>query len=68
MSESCESCRFWLRVVSEAGICRRYPKPLRKEPSEWCGEWSPNDEWFEPQLHLTEPDDESPDENLPSGA
>lgn len=66
MAESCENCRFWLALDEGDGLCRRYPEPTLREEMHWCGEWSPNDEWFSPKLQLTEPDDESPDEDIPS--
>ena len=35
---SCESCIFWAdrNII---GVCQRYPQPVNKHKTEWCGEF-----------------------------
>jgi hypothetical protein len=33
--ETCHSCFFYGHIEG----CKRYPDPVEKEPSDWCGEW-----------------------------
>lgn len=48
-AQSCQDCRFYrfagnIEALQRAGLsasgeCQRYPQPVRKQPTGWCGEW-----------------------------
>jgi hypothetical protein len=37
--DSCKSCLFFIDG-ERMGICRRFPLPVNKAKSDWCGEFS----------------------------
>ena len=37
--ESCNSCLFFIDG-ERMGICRRFPAPINKSKSDWCGEYA----------------------------
>lgn len=47
MKECCENCRYFddykhIAIDRDSdydGYCKRYPKELNKDDSDWCGEW-----------------------------
>lgn len=50
MTNFCKDCRWWDRMDSQLGRCRRYPAgPRNNDPmaewvrmrdTDWCGEWA----------------------------
>ena len=57
MNKRCANCRFFVRFVDVAvdklawkddGLCYRFPKEIRKEISDWCGEFKPKKKEVEP--------------------
>ena len=52
--QTCETCKFWLRIVNlrtYGGECRRYPTPQPETaPAYWCGEWQGRPKPAEPVL------------------
>jgi hypothetical protein len=38
-NESCKSCLFFIDG-ERMGICRRFPVPVNKSKTDWCGEYS----------------------------
>lgn len=67
MEHRCENCEYWWQCDCEDcdpdrpdGLCRRYPKFINKINHQWCGEWSPSEEYEksvqkdEEQQHIPE--------------
>ena len=64
MVEQCGNCCYFLRCNSEVltivEVCARYPSSVSKQEHQWCGEWSPSEEYDksvqkdEEQQHIPE--------------
>lgn len=39
MTQSCQTCTFYLSNGALNGVCRRYPKHHTVYTGDWCGEW-----------------------------
>jgi hypothetical protein len=37
--EQCETCKFWMSLSDDRGLCQRYPPSCEKDANDWCGEW-----------------------------
>jgi hypothetical protein len=50
----CESCKFLYLLQHKVDPtfnvceCRRYPTPLKKKTTDWCGEYQPKESVHEP--------------------